>query len=344
MGFSAEIEAAQINLLRKRQTVKRPPTRTQSGWLTPLSRLQVVTKADDEATANPTPETSSSKTFTLLPDLAAALLRHEKERIGRIWFLLRNLDQQGSGKIAIATVRQALCEKSAEYRVVGWRQMRNLLAAGQGTFWVRDKSDLWLKSQSKVALALGVTRFNKDAVQFEIDQLLQPIGRWRATLYASLHAGESSPISRATLQDMTGVCPESQRKYERQQAIRPKPQFAIYYDTTSEAQWQHGHAATQIIDQRGLHGRAGQTVLLRQLPNSYQSDRAPIKTGLKRRLNRNLADLQQLGDVGNSWQKHQRRYRVGNSRQGSYYQSGKANVWYHAGQAVETTSAATAPI
>ncbi len=332
MEISAEIAAAQTELFRRRAIARSCSTPRKSGWLSHLSELKALPTPVNKQNHIDSPSRSQNdqggQTFALLPDMAAALLRHEKERIGRIWYLLRTIDQSGSGKIEIAQVRRLLCENSAEWRVVGWRQMRNLLADGKGIFWERDKTHLWLKSQIKVAHALGIGRFHRDAIKLDIRHLLGSIVQVRAHFYAAVHAGRTSPISRATLEEISGVCAESQRKYERQTAIRPKAQFAILFDDKKGIFWKHRNAAVEFVDHKGRFGKAGQKIILRQLPNCYESAIAICNPRKKRRLNQKLADLQTIGDVGNSWQQKNRRYCVSKSQPGNYFQSGKMNFWY----------------
>jgi 3-deoxy-D-manno-octulosonic-acid transferase len=60
------------------------------------------------------------------------MLRQEMTAPGRLWLMLRYLDQQGCGKIRIDILRKTLTHKSSTLHICGKRQLRNLLRDGEG--------------------------------------------------------------------------------------------------------------------------------------------------------------------------------------------------------------------
>jgi hypothetical protein len=224
----------------------------------------------------------------------------------RIWFLLRHLDEKGRGWVTLADVRPQLSEKTSRWWVCGWRQLRILLAQGEGVFWRRDGERLWLCSMVKVAAALGLTRLSGHPVTLPLAILTRPIGEVKAHFYASFHSGRNAdhqPIARATLSQLSGLSPQTQRSYEKRAGVRPQANFALGELATpenqEEAAWQQGHAFFPFNDKDGQHGRANSTYLAWQLPNDYTGPHQRQSKRHHKRLNRKLADLRQQGTAGN---------------------------------------------
>jgi hypothetical protein len=58
---------------------------------------------------------------------------------------------------------------------------------------------VWLRSQAKVAAALGLRKLRGRAVELPLSVLLGPIGDLRAHLYASFHSSRRGHSSRGEL-------------------------------------------------------------------------------------------------------------------------------------------------
>ncbi len=250
-------------------------------------------------------------TITLHPDIAIAMLQGDLSSPGRVWLLLRHLDDEGCGWVTVNRTRQALTEKQSPLRICGWRQLRNLLSEGDHIFWKRDdvpasQGRIWLQSAAKVAAALGVQRLGIRPVALPLSTLLQGIGAVRAHFYASYHSGRDSrnPIARRKLTEITGVGRRSQQNYEKKAGVKRHHNWAVGEQYSRlEAQrrsWQHGHALFQLKDYQGKSGPTGKSYLAWQLPNSFAGPHAPQTNTRRKRINRRLVDLFNQGITGNS--------------------------------------------
>lgn len=254
----------------------------------------------------------------LHPDLALAMLRQGQAAAGRIWLLLRHMDPQGKGWIEVSAARQALTANTGSLRVCGWRQLRNLLAQGEGLFWRRRDERIWLIATTKVAAGLGVQRLSAHPVTLPVSVLCAPIGDVRAHFYASFHSSRSSgqqllpvrPIARATLEKLTKTSRHTLRAYERRAGVSRQTNFAIgpsiQNGQEQEQAWQRGRALFQFTDHRGLLGRPKVTYSAWQLPNSYRGPHERLPRGSQKQLNQQLADLSMKGMTGNGEGKGQR--------------------------------------
>ena len=219
---------------------------------------------------------------------------------GRIWLLARHLDQEGRGWLTPAQVQQELCHKESALRVCGRRQLRNLLRQGQGIFWRRDKSRIWLRSTARVALALEVDRLRGRPVKLPLSALLGGIGQLRAHFYATFYsgrasdrrAGPSKPINRATLRKITHVPARTQQIYDRQAGVERQSNMAVGERLTDknlqERAWRHGRATFSFIDHEGRQGPAGGRYVAWRLPNSYQGPHALCPKGRTKKINRQI--------------------------------------------------------
>ncbi len=293
------------------------------GWHSPAvtAVLQQTSNPANKQTNRPTNQPANKPTSKpanqqlckIYPDVALGMLRSEQTAAGRIWLLLRHLDTQGQGWLDYQAVRQPLTRRRSPQRVCGQRQLRNLLAQGEGIFWQRRNGRIWLRSVAKVAAALGVWRLTGRPVALPVTSLTQGMGKVRAHLYASFHSGRqkqtganpaANPIARATLQQLTHVLPRTQRRYEKQARVRTQANFAVGMPLSSAAAqhtaWQHGTAVFHLKDVAGLQGQRGTTYLAWQLPNQYAGPHLPQPRGRQKRINRELADLFMQGMTGNN--------------------------------------------
>ncbi len=256
----------------------------------------------------------------LYPDIGLGLLQQGMTAPGRLWLLLRGIDEPGSGVLRIDNLVNALTITSSPLHLCGKRQLRNLLKSGEHIFWVRDAHHLWLRSAANVAVALGVTRLTGYPVALPLTALLGGIGDFRAHLYAAFHSGRTQdrptsqqtrqttptamPIARQTLLQLSGVGASSQRTYESRLGLSVQANFAIGQPTTEEAKethaWRQGQALFALQDFCGQQGKKGKTYLAWQLPNSYIGRHPRQPKGRQKRINRLLKnDLVMKGMPGN---------------------------------------------
>lgn len=254
---------------------------------------------------------AGDETFTLYPDLALAMLQKKVAASGRLWLLLRRLDEQGRGWLVEQEARARLTERSSPLHLCGWRQLRNLLAQGDGIFWQREEppagapARIWLRSPAKVAIALGVMRFNRQDVTAPLSLLLEGMATVRAHFFASFHSSRTSdkPIARRTINGLTGVSRRSQQSYETLAGVKTEQNWAVGGEYSQEEHqqraWEHGAAVFRLDDAKGKVGSAGAAYVAWQMPNSYQGPHRPQRGHHKKRINRKLADLSNKGMTGN---------------------------------------------
>lgn len=287
-------------------------------------------------------------TIKVYPDITLALLRHKLAASGRIWLLLRYLDTNGQGWIDVTTAREQLTHKTAPLRVCGWRQLRNLLAAGEGFFWQRQDDRLWLCGITKVTAKLQITKLVGRPVSLPLNILLKNIGTVRAHFYATFHSSrKTKPVARETLTRVTAVPARTQRLYDRRAKVQRHTNFAlgprVNTAVAEEQAWQQGQAGFHLTDYNGQQGPSGTTYLAWQLPNSYNAPHAPQPRGRQQRINRELADLLTQGTTGNNQTTldnkvgYTKRY-FGNGRgavkaaqkseKPVYWHAPSGNVWY----------------
>ncbi len=248
----------------------------------------------------------------LYPDITLGMLKNGQEAAGRIWLLLHYIDEAGRGWIDENEARYRLTHNQSPLRVCGRRQLRKLLARGDGLFWRRDKGRLWLRSTTKVSAELSVYHLNRHPVALPVVALLQGIGLVRAHFYAAFHSGrneksknkhQSKPISRARLNQISQVSRRSQQRYEKLTAVIRKNNFVISRRISArdfqEQAWQRGRAVFNFVDYAGKMGQKGISYIAWQLPNNYLGPHKPLPKGRQKRMNRELADLFMKGMTGN---------------------------------------------
>ena len=247
---------------------------------------------------------SKTGTIPLAPSLGLAVLRHKEAAVFRLWLLLRYADTQGQGALPLARAQTLFTEAGSPLRFCGRRQLRNLLAAGEGRFWQTNSDHVWLRSAARVAATLGVRRFRGQEVAFPIQALVGGIAAVRANLYAAFHSGrKGAPIARQTLARKSGVAERTQRRYDRLCGLEKQANFArgplLGSAQAQELAWRFGPAAFTWRAKGAGQESKKRRFLAWQLPNSYHGPHAQLGRGRQKRQNKALAGLLNIGTAGN---------------------------------------------
>lgn len=237
------------------------------------------------------------------PALLAGAMRAGRVPEARVYLLLRALDPSGRGVVDVDRVRLYYSHKHSPYRVMGWRRLRQLLAAGDGLFWQRDDRDrLWVKSPAHIAAGLDVDRLTGLPVALPVVSLLESLGETRAAFYSAWHAGRgeaAGPISRAAIRAAIGAAESTQRTYDHVVDVHRQKNVVILGDATRENierhAWVRGAAIFQLRDHMGKHGRPGWVYLAANLPATYTSTLDALPRGRTRKVNTALRNLVNTG-------------------------------------------------
>ncbi len=346
--FNAETQRRRENISLQKQVEQLP---LHLGWesagITAVLRQPVTPSSTTVSIPTQTISHKSAKTqrkpreergavVKVYPNVAQGILREGHAAAGRVWLLLRYLDENGRGWFTEAEAQSFFTSKNISteqnnqntdhgirntlslapnpHYLFGKRQWCNILKKGTGIFWQRENGRLWLNSVSKTAAALGVWQLTGRPVQLPITTLTGKIGTVRAHLYATFHSSRTvaqsgdlsqqpKPIARETITAQFNISPRTQRSYERKARVKSHKNYAIgkkeTSESTKEAAWQHGSAAFSLTDHLGKNGRSGTTYLAWQLPNHYFGPHQQACRGQQKRINRELADLFMKGMTGN---------------------------------------------
>ena len=110
------------------------------------------------------------------PSLAMAWQAEKRTAEARVWLLLKKIDTQGQGWLKVGDIREKLSRKGSIFHVCGQRRLRELLRAGEGVFWHRDKTGrIWLHGAAEVGGQFNVRRLRGHNVEIELDDLLSLI-------------------------------------------------------------------------------------------------------------------------------------------------------------------------
>lgn len=270
-------------------------------------------KDKSELTQLPTP---AIKIFGHLCDV----IRREKlDSYGRIWLLLRYLDREkGEGRVQTKVARGALSHPESDLKCISKKQFQVLLRRGNHIFWSvsPDRKQIYLYSEARVAMRLGLTTIRGYAVEIPVSSLLKRIKHVRAIFYDAFHSGRGDgvgkPITRGSLKRRGCGTGLTQRKYEKLRGIQKRANFSIIGKYSKQA-WQRAQAeesydraggpAFVFVDRTGVLGENPSRSrrkkqhqgwhnihIIRQIGNSYSGN---LKTTKRSRVwsNRKLKHL-----------------------------------------------------
>ena len=291
---------------RELQRRRRGLTGLKSTRAEPTVALNWIPQEALPKVSEKTPADNNAATVAVYPSLLLATLKQDQAAVGRVYLLLRHLDAAGRGWLPVEEIRERLTRKGSPLKVMGWRRLRQIFNQGEDIFWERDaQGRLWLRSAAKIALKLDCHRFKGNRVDLPIKTLLGGIGTVRAHFYACFHSGRSSenPISRETLESMTGLSPRTQREYDRLAQVKRQQNIALgprYNKITAEEQsWQRGRAVFTFFDSQGKQGPKNREYIAWRLPNSYQAPHPKRSKGRQKKINQQLVSLVKNGVQGN---------------------------------------------
>lgn len=222
-------------------------------------------------------------------EVALACLRQRRSRQYRVWVLARLADREGSGRLAVADLREAL----ERWRIRGTSPgtLRRLLKAGDGLFWTRYvKGEPWLALSGIAAVcsALGVAKLRAAPVLVPIARCAT-LAEFRGAIVESRQAGSdadgtwSAPISRRVMADVTGYCERTLRNWQAAPGSsleRRSNGVLTSFEWRPDMKLPPGHVVDRV---------AGNLVVLRRLPNSYRSGLQRAPRGMIRRVNKLLS-------------------------------------------------------
>lgn len=177
----------------------------------------------------------------------------------RLWFIAKGYDN-GNSNIPAKKFRRYLkrlgIQRATYYRWIGQALDLGLISHQTTTQGLKVYS---LASWERGAMIAGVTTLLKP-VKIPIEKFINK--GWLSWAWAGfVKHFENKPMSRATLERLTGVPKRTQRGYEKQAEVKSKAHFANLGDPTVDPQ-----RAAMIDERRGVYGKAGMT--RKRLPNS----------------------------------------------------------------------------
>lgn len=249
--------------------VESAPTKTGSALpikteLTPGREL----KKDRRPT--PTP----SGTIKIFGHVLDAIHRAGRDGCGRVWLLVRHLDERGEGRVQLGMLRHEISDPAGLVRCLSKKRLQQILKVGEGLFWHRsaDGRHLYYHSEARVAAALGIRSIQGQAVKLPVAKLVQKIRLVRATFYNAFHSGRgdgyNNPITRRVMQSRGMKEKRTQRKYEASEGIVIRSEFAVV-EQYSKGAWERaqfqdgdedlrskvGGPAFRYVDYKGVLGK-----------------------------------------------------------------------------------------
>ena len=232
---------------------------------------------------------------TVYPRLAAAILKEGQARPARLWLLLLASDPTGRGVYGLDQVYKMFSGPGSAWRIGVRRSVQQILKAGAGIFWTRDRRGrLWRHGPARVAAALGLVCGVGAPVEVLATDLLGSIHLPRAALFSAALTAHDDPICQGLLTELTGACPNSQRAYRVTAGVEAQPQYrflegAADRDALQDAHWRHGRGVFVFTDYHGQQGQGrGALLLAKRDPNAYAAALRPARRGRTRKINKRL--------------------------------------------------------
>ncbi len=202
----------------------------------------------------------------LITDISAKAFWQKRTKELALWNCLRSLNSTGSGKIDSKRAISGL-QRVFHYSI---STIYEHLARGEGTFWHtvhlhNGRTRIDLQGVLSASKALSITRFtNTHFVEGSVADL-DSTDKRRSQIYASIHHPKGiklHPISRASIEEFTGISKPRQRRLEKLGHVRRFATYAVTYNNETE----HCEPRTMRV-----YGKSRSWTIQQRLPNMYQS-------------------------------------------------------------------------
>jgi len=166
----------------------------------------------------------------LVPDLSASAFRNKKLNELSLWYCLRSLNYWGSGKMSLELAKEGL---KNEFGYTP-RILARHLALGNGSFW--DITSQKWGSQIKIYALKTVCQYLStflDGNKYYRDlpaERFNTLRARRSQLFASIYKPQgiqANPMSRASIEEYTGLNKIQQRRYEQEAKVKRTPTYAM---------------------------------------------------------------------------------------------------------------------
>lgn len=218
------------------------------------------------------------------PELNLQAIKEKLTKELRLWYLLRALDPQGSGRMHKQSAQRDLSA------IMSSETFRRTLNSGKDTFWKirpRKKGGDWivLRGVAKVCFELDVLKLSRTPVLTSIEYC-KNMADFRAHIHNGWHTKkDANPISRQTMTKLSGAAKSTQVRYDKKTNAQVTKNKMLTGRVSAdgkipEERQGEGHYYTVFID--------GKFQEVKCLPNSYYVDMEKAPRGRIRHINREL--------------------------------------------------------
>ena len=243
-------------------------------------------------------------TVKTYPEISRVALREGLHREIALWYALRAIDKTGSGKVDVSEARQALKD------IYPRRSFYRILRSGKDIFWEvfegKRGSRIRIFGLYPVASYFGIPYLTRPyTMPFK---MLKKTQTRKALLYASALCHIKKPISRLSIQDMTGIPPQKQRVLEKRVGIEKHPNFAMTREPPkkrrtavmegggpSHFEYNHERPGGDPPGEKRpelmiVKGKAKEWIKDRRLPNTYKTQAQPAGKSLAKKANKRIKE------------------------------------------------------
>ena len=223
------------------------------------------------------------------PELSLAAIRRKKDKLIRVWYLMRHIDKEGSARVLKNDLRAFVKEQE----IISQETLRKTLLNGDNQLWniKRTKKGITYRYRSLEKAAIFLNAVPTRAVMIPLSAFSK-LGRMRAQFYSSLFITITNPIARATICRVWGIKKTTQRRYQKVAGVK-----VIRNIAKEEIDPEEGWGETK--EGSFVYYENGKWLLIQDLPNSYRSNLKRAPRGMVTRVRKWLWSLRDQGRESN---------------------------------------------
>lgn len=222
---------------------------------------------------------NSPENVRIIPEFNIAALNQGKDKELLFWYLLRSINETGSGHIDLSQAESLFIDVFNYSKPTFYRH----LSRGEGKLWntyhnkVRRIEIYGLKRVFRYLNTFNVSRFLNVDIE-TVRKYPRKALLWNTGAYRPFGTGRNNaPVSREALHAVTGIYRRKQQRYDTSAETSKTATMAKAYDQDTHKVFMQ----RMIVD-----GKSKKYIIPRQLGNIYQSHAYQSQKGMLKKLSR----------------------------------------------------------
>jgi hypothetical protein len=234
----------------------------------------------------------------LIPDLSAAAILNKAKNAVVLWYCLRALAWWGDSEIDTETALKGLVSTFNYSPAGAYSHINKANGKVLSLLYNNGRATIKIWGLLRLCESFGMARLTDSHYRLIPVSAFTTLRKRREQLYASIPTHKpkgvkGGPVTRQTIEDMTGLNKVQQRRYEIGSGTKPEvqrtPNYGFYQEQGALARAEYKPLKQEIFSKE-----KGFRQVNKRLGNTYHTSQEPGSRGMLRKVNRRLRNTSSI--------------------------------------------------